>query len=150
MDGFNNTFNVTMQAFQLIGEVYNFCYINLQKSNIPIPPLEQVLSTSRSILTYIMSNSPGYIQQLYKTMSQIAIQSNMVGIFLTLLVLYIVYCLLLATMRWMYRLVYGFVKFSLIVLSIFGIAYFAHLQWLNNNITPTDNDGITRSQKVIP
>lgn len=138
-----------MQAFQMIGDVYNFCYVNLQRSNIPIPPLDQVLATSRNILSYILSNSPGTLQQLYQTMSQVAIQSNMVGIFLTLVVLYIVYCLVMVTLRWIYRLVYGFLKFSLIVLSLCGIAYFIHLQWLNNNITPTENDDMTRSHKVM-
>lgn len=135
MDNFNNSFNVTMQAFQLISEAYTFCYVNLQKSNIPMPAPEQVLSTLRSTVSYILSNSPSFVRQMYSMISQMVVESNFMGIFLSLVILYIFYCLILGTFRWIYRLIYGFVRFSVIFLAIAAALYFTHMHMTNSTAT---------------
>ncbi|KAK4513667.1 uncharacterized protein ATC70_005671 [Mucor velutinosus] len=137
MDNFNNSLNVTMQAFQLISEAYTFCYVNLQKSNIPLPAPEQVLSATRTTVSYILSNSPSFIRQLYGMISQMAIESNFMGIFLSLIIMYAFYCLILGMFRWIYRLVYGFVRFSLILAVIGAAVYFAHM-YLSSSTTTSE------------
>ncbi|KAI7903595.1 uncharacterized protein BX663DRAFT_507023 [Cokeromyces recurvatus] len=142
MEGLQNGFNVTMQAFQLFSEVYSFCYTNLKELNIPLPEPNQVLPTIKSITNHVLNVSPSFVQELYKLVSSVVVQSNMMGIFLSLVILYIFYCLLLGTFRWMYRLFYGFVRFSLIVLTISGILYMIHINLYNTSST---NERITRS-----
>ncbi|KAI9484149.1 MAG: hypothetical protein EXX96DRAFT_561067 [Benjaminiella poitrasii] len=133
MEGLQSGFNMTMQAFHLLSEVYSFCYTNLKDLNLPLPEPDHVVPLLRSILSTILSNSPSVVRQLYNTLSHVIVQSNFMGIFLSLAILYGFYCLLMATFRWMYRLVYGFVRFSLIVLTISGILYAIHI---NLNTTP--------------
>lgn len=139
MDSLNNSFNVTMQAMQLISEAYTFCYVNLKKSNIPLPAPEQVLTVTRTIVSYILTHSPSFVRQLYGVVSQLVIESNFMGIFLSLVILYAFYCIIMASLRWIYRLLYGFVRFSLILFVLGGGVYLIHL-YLLNNTTPTDND----------
>ncbi|KAI8643098.1 hypothetical protein BD408DRAFT_415575 [Parasitella parasitica] len=138
MDNFNNSFNVTLQAFQLISEAYTFCYVNLQKSNIPLPAPEQVMATARTAVSYILSSSPAFVRQLYGMISQMIIESNITGIFLSLVILYIFYCMIMGIFKWIYRLVYGFVRFSMILILIGTGLYFAHLYIFNNTSTLTE------------
>lgn len=135
MDNFNNSFNVTMQAFQLISEAYTFCYVNLQKSNIPLPAPEQVLSATRTTVSYILSNSPSFVRQLYGIISQMITESNIMGIFFSLIILYTFYCLIMGMFKWIYRLIYGFVRFSLILLVIGAGLYFTHIYMFDSTAT---------------
>ncbi|CEP20130.1 hypothetical protein [Parasitella parasitica] len=138
MDNFNNSFNVTMQALQLISEAYTFCYVNLQKSNIPLPAPDQVMATARTTVSYILSNSPAFIRQLYGMISQMIIESNIMGILLLLVILYVFYCVIMGIFKWIYRLVYGFVRFSVILLLIGTGLYFANMYISNSTSTFTE------------
>jgi hypothetical protein len=131
-DTFNDTFNVTMYAVQLLSEAYNFCYVNLKKSNIPLPAPDQVMSMAKTSVSYTLSHSPAAIQQVYSLFSEIVVQSNFMGVFLSLLILYIFYCIVMATFRWFYRLIFGFVRFSLMVCSLAGFLYL-----IRNQLFPT-------------
>jgi hypothetical protein len=142
MDGFNDTFNATMYAVQLISEVYTFCYVNLQKSNIPLPAPDQVMSTVKATVSYILSYLPAAIQEAYSALSKIVVQSNFVGVFLSLLILYIAYCVVMATLHMFYRLIYGFVRFSLMVFLLGALLYIVRYQLI---ATTSTNEHVTKS-----
>ncbi|KAI8988311.1 hypothetical protein BDF20DRAFT_814740 [Mycotypha africana] len=142
MEDVNNTFNVTMQAFHLLSEAYTFCYINLKKANIPIPELNQMIQMTKATVSYLLSNSPTIIGQLYNILFKMVIESNFVGLFLVLVLLYIAYCFVMGTVRWLYRVLYGFVRFTIIILLFAGLMYALHLYHLS---TITNHNHATKS-----
>jgi hypothetical protein len=123
MEGFNSTFNVTMQAYQYLTQAYTYCYIHLKEANINLPAPDQVISVTASTISYILSHSPSFVRQLYATLSQLPIENNFMTIFLLLVILYVIYCSVMATFRWMYRLLYGFVRFSFFIALFASIIY---------------------------
>lgn len=124
-----------MYAVQLLSEAYNFCYVNLKKSNIQLPAPDQVISLAKNTVSYSLSHSPVAIQNVYNVFSEIVIQSNFMGVFLSLFILYIIYRTVMAMFRWFYRIIYGFVRFSLMVLLLGGFLYMARFQLF---ATPTE------------
>jgi hypothetical protein len=123
MENLNDTFNITMQAFQYFTQAYTYCYVNLKEVNITLPPPDQVISVTASTISYILSHSPSFVRQLYSALSQLPIESNFMTIFLLLVILYIFYCFIMATLRWVYRLLYGFVRFSFIIALLASVIY---------------------------
>lgn len=123
MEGLHSTFNVTVQAFQYLTQAYTFVYLQLKESNINLPAPDQVVAMTTSTISYILSHSPAFVRQLYSTISQLPIESNFLTIFLLLVILYMIYCFILASFRWAYRLVYGFVRFSFFIALIGSIIY---------------------------
>lgn len=123
MEGLNSTYNVTMQAFQYLTQAYTYCYVQLKEANINLPAPDQVVSVTTSTISYILSHSPSFVRQLYSTLSQLPIESNFMTVFLLLVILYIIYCFVMATFRWVYRLLYGFVRFSFIIALLASILY---------------------------
>jgi hypothetical protein len=123
MEGFNDSYNVTLQAFQYLTQAYTFCYLQLKEANITLPAPEQVISVTTSTISYILLHSPSFIQQLLTTFSQLPIESNFFTIILLLIIVYMIYCFIMATFRWVYRLVFGFVRFSFFLALVASIIY---------------------------
>lgn len=123
MEGFNDSYNVTLQAFQYLTQAYTFCYLQLKEANITLPAPEQVISVTTSTISYILLHSPSFIQQLFTTFSQLPIESNFFTIILLLIIVYMIYCFIMATFRWVYRLVFGFVRFSFFLALVASIIY---------------------------
>lgn len=71
---------------------------------------------------------------MYGMISQMVIESNFMGLFLSLVIMYTFYCLIVGMFRWIYRLIYGFVRFSLILAVIGTALYFAHI-YLSSSTT---------------
>lgn len=112
-----------MQAMQYLTQAYTYVYSNLKENNITLPAPDQIVSFTASTVSYILSHSPNAVRQLYATLSQLPIENNFLTIFLLLVILYIGFCFVLATFRWAYRVVYGFVRFSFIIAMVASIIY---------------------------
>lgn len=123
MEGFNDSYNIALQALGYLTQAYTFCYLQLKEANINLPTPDQVVQVTTSNLRYIASQSPTFIQQLFTTFSQLPLQSNYVTIILLLIIAYIAYCFILATFRWVYRLVFGFVRFSFFLALVASLVY---------------------------
>lgn len=135
-----NSWNVTVEALHLASEAYNFCQDQLSKANISLPEFDQVVSVTSSSLGYILTHSPAVFRQLYHLFTQLPlIEYNFVTILLLLISTYTVYCFVLATVRWFYRLFYGFVRFSFFIL--FAYALVLAFNYITN--MPTDSRGQT-------
>ncbi|KAG2235933.1 hypothetical protein BDF21DRAFT_425529 [Thamnidium elegans] len=123
MEGINDTLNVTMQAIQYLSQAYTFCYLQLKDANIPLPAPDQVFGITTSAVSYILSHSPSFIQKMYSVLAQSVKESNFMTIFLLLVIVYIFYCSVVATFRWIYRLLFGFVRFTFLAALVVSIAY---------------------------
>ncbi|KAG2202366.1 uncharacterized protein EV154DRAFT_508457 [Mucor mucedo] len=123
MEGFNDSYNIALQALGYLTQAYTFCYLHLKELNINLPAPDQVVQVTTSFITYIVSHSPTFIQQLVDTFSQLPIESNYFTIILLLIIAYIAYCFILATFRWVYRLVFGFVRFSFFLALVASLVY---------------------------
>lgn len=123
MDGFNDSYNVAVQLFGYLTQAYMLCYLQLKEANINLPAPDQVVQVVTSTIAYIISHSPSFIQQLVNAVSQLPIKSNMLSVVLLLIIAYIAYLFIMATFRWVYRLVYGFFRFSFFLALIASIIY---------------------------
>ncbi|KAG0953077.1 hypothetical protein G6F57_009041 [Rhizopus arrhizus] len=136
MEGFNS-WNVTVEALQLISGAYVFCHNQLDKVNVTLPELDQVVSVTTSTVGFFLTHSPTAVRTLYSFFTQLPlIEYNFVAILLMLLVLYTVYSLMMATFRWVRGLVYGFVRFSLFIFIAYGLIY-AFQQFTDNSNKPS-------------
>lgn len=105
-------------AFQVFGQVYVFMYNQLRQLNIPVPPPDRVFVALSNLGSSLFANAPPALRQFYANLAQLPIQSNLFAIVAILFVLYIVYNLVMATVRSIVRMVYGFIRFTFIVVML--------------------------------
>ncbi|KAI7883275.1 hypothetical protein K492DRAFT_144149 [Lichtheimia hyalospora FSU 10163] len=105
-------------AFQIFGQVYVFIYNQLGQLNIPMPPPDRVFIALSNLGSALIANAPPALRQFYANLAQLPIQSNLFAIIAILFVLYIVYNLIMATVRSIVRMVYGFIRFTFIVVML--------------------------------
>ncbi|KAI9359756.1 hypothetical protein BD770DRAFT_385447 [Pilaira anomala] len=139
MEGANETLNVTVQAIQLLTQVYTFCYQHLKEANIQLPAPDQIFSVTTSTISYLLSHSPPFIQQLYSILSDSVKESNFMTIFLLLVIAYMIYCTVLATFRWVYRLLFGFVRFSFLIAVVASLVYVVQQYMAGAALFPTSS-----------
>ncbi|SAM06985.1 hypothetical protein [Absidia glauca] len=113
---------------QTLQQMYTYFYqqvvvpLNITTA-IPTPDkLTSVLGTAAySMYQYV----PETIQVYYDKVMSLPVQSNVVPVLLALVVLYVVYSLIMMILRSIFRLIYNFVRFSLILLAILSTLYVA-------------------------
>ncbi|KAI8888441.1 hypothetical protein K501DRAFT_282756 [Backusella circina FSU 941] len=130
-------YNVTMLALEQASIMYSMAQKQLEKININMPNAEQLPSLLTTWVAYIMSCAPTVVQQFYVLLDQVQFNDMpFVPILIALVLLYFVYCTLMASFRWVYRLITGFIRFSLIV-AILGCGfYLAQQKWMDGAAFP--------------
>lgn len=93
-----------------------FAYAQAQETRI-----EQVVDVCQSVFQFVVSHKPVFLESFYEAM----IKSDIVSSFLCPVVLY---RFVMFIFRFMFRLIYGFIKFSMVGLLLCGALYIIHLQ----------------------
>lgn len=123
MDKNNTLSNAGLAMLRSLEQLYTYCYKEL---NLPVPPPDQVYAIISRIVTSAWEHLPPSARQYYRTFIQLPAQSNLLALLFALLVLYILFSLLMATVRSLVRVVYGFVRFCLMVALIATAATLIH------------------------
>jgi hypothetical protein len=142
-------YNATLQTLQQVSTVYGYAQEQLAKYNINIPSAHQLLSIVNPWVSYIMANSPMVFQQLCGLLDQFQLSDiPFAPILIVLLLLYVVYCTVLASFRWVYYMVTGFIRFSLIVAVLACMLYLAQQKWMDGAAFPgssTSSEGHSKT-----
>ncbi|KAI8333400.1 hypothetical protein BC941DRAFT_434608 [Chlamydoabsidia padenii] len=125
---------------QTLEQMYTYFYYFYQQvivslnitTSIPTP--DKAASVLGTVVNNLYQRLPENIQAWYDKLMLLEVQSNVLPLLLALVVLYALYSLILVTLRGIVRLIYGFVRFSLIVLMISSFIYVAQKHWYQ--VTP--------------
>ncbi|KAI7870664.1 hypothetical protein BDF14DRAFT_1772297 [Spinellus fusiger] len=120
----DTTASHTVQLFlHYLTEVYRQLYSHMKASHIELPEPERVSEFFSTAALWISAHLPNGIRQIQGILASIPVQGNVVTFFIGLVLLYIVYCLVMSTLLWAYRLAYGLVRMSLLVLVLSSAIY---------------------------
>ncbi|KAI7863448.1 hypothetical protein BDF14DRAFT_1844340 [Spinellus fusiger] len=103
--------------------VYIYCYQRLLEVNIALPPPERAFETARSMGDYLLEHMPQSIYQTYQRLVTVPLQANIVPVFLAIVVLYMLFSLVMWCIRAIFRLIYGFLRFSILVVMTATLMY---------------------------
>jgi hypothetical protein len=122
--------NITMTSLHYAAQAYDLTSKTLASNNITLPSLQTVVYSVHSAASQLgnAAASAGLPQQW----TNILVNYNILPAFLALVWLYSIFCLFTMTLRWMYRAIFGFVRFSLIVSVIAFVVYHVQL-YLNKD-----------------
>ncbi|KAI8994751.1 hypothetical protein BDB01DRAFT_773948 [Pilobolus umbonatus] len=118
-----NQFDITRIITDYLLQAYAICYKHLQQANIHLPPPDRIVPTLFSFFSFVIANAPSSVQHIFTAIQQVFQTSDIPTFFILLLLLYVVFHTILGSLRWVSRLLYGFVKFSLIVTTVITIVY---------------------------
>ncbi|ORZ24662.1 hypothetical protein BCR42DRAFT_403405 [Absidia repens] len=111
---------------QTLKQIYTYFYEQIIALNITILPTpDKVASVVGTVGYTVYQNCPENFQMYYDKFVSLPVQSNVIPVFLALVVLYTLFSLILLTLRGIYRLVYNFVRFSLILFMVVTLIYIA-------------------------
>ncbi|KAI9312325.1 hypothetical protein BX666DRAFT_1986450 [Dichotomocladium elegans] len=113
--------DVTLNAVQTLGKIYSFLYNQLQQANVPLPPPDRVNDSLANMAIFATSNVPPIFRQFYTTLSQLPVQTNFFAIITSLVALYVIYGLIMTTLRSIFRLVFGFIRFTFIIAMVVSV-----------------------------
>ncbi|KAF7723643.1 hypothetical protein EC973_001785 [Apophysomyces ossiformis] len=120
--------DAVVNASRTFASAYAYLYEQYQQLDLSaMPPADQVMATGSAAIQTVF----GQTQQFVRTLP--LQQANLLSIFLMLIILYIVYSLCVATVRWLFRLVYGFVRFSLLVAVLASLIYVIQIKMYGNS-----------------
>lgn len=139
---------------QTLRQMYTFFYqqvaapLNIT-TVIPAPDtLTSMIGTAASSMYQYV---PETVLMYYDKVMSLPVQSNVVPVLLALVVLYVVYSLIMMTLRGIFRLIYNFVRFSLILFTISSLLYIAQQYVYNGTpllqtildimVTPSNGQG---------
>ncbi|ORX49501.1 hypothetical protein DM01DRAFT_1338176 [Hesseltinella vesiculosa] len=109
---------------QTVNQFYSLLYNQALAFNITLLPTPAAVATSLTAAgATIYQLCPDGIQLYYDKFVSLPVQSNIIPVFLALVVLYILFSIIMATVRGIFRLVYNFVRFSIIALMIILCLY---------------------------
>lgn len=122
--------NITMTSLHYAAQAYDVTSKALASHNITLPSLQSLVYSVHSAASNLgnAAASAGLPTQW----SNLLVNYNILPVFLALVWLYSIFCLFTMTLRWMYRVVFGFVRFSLIVTVIAFVVYHVQL-YLNKD-----------------
>lgn len=109
---------------QTLKQIYTYFYQQVVSINITVLPTpNQVASAVGTVGYTLYTHCPENIQLYYDKFVSLPVQSNVIPVFLALVILYTLFSLILLTLRGIFRLVYSFVRFSLILFLITILIY---------------------------
>ncbi|KAI8340842.1 hypothetical protein BC941DRAFT_418359 [Chlamydoabsidia padenii] len=111
---------------QTLKQIYTYFYQQVVSINITILPTPNQMASAVGTVAYtIYRNSPENLQIYYDKFVSLPVQSNVIPVFLALVILYALFSLILLTLRGIFRLVYNFVRFSIILCLVTMLIYIA-------------------------
>lgn len=110
--------NATAIAFQTIGKIYGFCYEQLRQANVQLPLPESVYANLAKFSRNAYEYAPPAVREYYATIAQFPLQSNIITVAILLVISYIIFSIVMATLRSIARMVYGFIRFTFFIALI--------------------------------
>ncbi|OBZ88844.1 hypothetical protein A0J61_03107 [Choanephora cucurbitarum] len=139
--------SATTQVVHVVSEIYNFCYMHLKDSDTPLPSANQVVSYVKMFINFVLQHSPSIVQQWYGPFTKFLIDSNFINMFIALFIVYICWLFVKATFLGAYRLIYGFVRTSFIIVGLLlllsAVNYIMTIS--GYSVDATSNSGTTRT-----
>ncbi|KAG0746410.1 hypothetical protein G6F57_004209 [Rhizopus arrhizus] len=112
---------MTQETLSLLSEAYKVCQVQLAKLNVTLPDPDRLASVTTWIGN-VWACSPEAVQEVYGFVQELSLtEYSFLSILLMLMALYTVYSMITGTVRWIWGVLYGFVRFSFFVLLTFGI-----------------------------
>ncbi|KAI9028355.1 hypothetical protein CLU79DRAFT_679134, partial [Phycomyces nitens] len=108
---------------EFFSSIYLYCYTQLLQLNIVLPAPDQAFNVMSSASTYIYEYSPENLRHFGIWLTSVPVQANIIPVFLAILVLYTIFSLVVWIVRGVFRLVYNFLRFSIIVAMTFTLVY---------------------------
>lgn len=122
---------------QALLQTYNFIYQQLVILNVNfLPTPDTVAKGAVTIGSALYNSCPANIQVYYDNFVSLPVQSNIIPVFLALVVLYTIFSIILAVVRGTLRIIYNFVRFSLIVFLIMVLFYTVQ-QFMDQSVLDT-------------
>ncbi|KAI8361712.1 hypothetical protein BD560DRAFT_404493 [Blakeslea trispora] len=147
MEVFNQTMIATSQVLHIVSEMYHFCYTHLKDSDTPLPPANQIMGYVKMFINFVLQHSPSVVQQWYGPFTKLLIDSNFINMFIALFVVYFCWLFVKATFLGAYRLIYGFVRTSFILISLLLLLSAVNyvMTTLGYSVDGTSNHDTTRT-----
>ncbi|CAO3608613.1 unnamed protein product [Cunninghamella blakesleeana] len=122
---------------QALLQSYNFIYQQLVILNVNfLPTPDTVAQGAVTVGSALYSACPANIQVYYDSFVSLPVQSNIIPVFLALVVLYTIFSIILAVVRGTLRIIYNFVRFCLIVFLIMVLFYTVQ-QFMDQSVLDT-------------
>ncbi|KAI9306235.1 hypothetical protein BJ944DRAFT_263871 [Cunninghamella echinulata] len=122
---------------QALLQTYRFIYQQLNILNVNILPTPDTIAKGAVTVAGTLYNAcPPNIQMYYDNFVSLPVQSNIIPVFLALVVLYTIFSIILAVVRGTLRIIYNFVRFSLIVFLIMVLFYTVQ-QFMDQSVLDT-------------
>jgi hypothetical protein len=117
---------MTQETLSLLSEAYKVCQVQLAKFNVTLPDPDRLASVT-TLVGNVLARSPEAVQEVYSFVQGLSLtEYSFLSILLMLMALYTVYSMITGTVRWIWGVLYGFVRFSFFVLLTFGIVCCLH------------------------
>lgn len=120
----------------IVAEVFSNWYIYLYEQvgqQIHAPTPDQVFEVVTQIITILYEQSPPIVRTYCTILNSIPVQTDIIPVALALLILYALFAIIVLTVRGLFRLIYGFVRLSIIISLLAGLICFV-LQYTGNDI----------------
>lgn len=118
----------------IAAEVFSKWYIYLYEQigpQVHAPTPDQVFSVVSQLATLVYQHSPPIVRTYYTILNSIPVQTDIIPVALAMLILYALFAIIVLTIRGLFRLVYGFVRLS-IILSLLAALICIVLQYTQN------------------
>lgn len=119
----------------IVAEVLSKWYIYLYKqvgAQVRAPTPDQLFEIVARITTLIYQHSPPIVRTYCTILNSIPVQTDIVPVALAALILYALFSIIVFTMRGLFRLIYGFVRFSIII-SLMTVTICILVQYTTDN-----------------
>jgi hypothetical protein len=102
----------------IAAEVFSKWYIYLYEqigTQLHAPTPDQVFEIVTHIAALVYEHSPPIVRTYYTILNSIPVQTDIIPVALAMLILYALFAIIVVTIRGICRLVYGFVRLSIII-----------------------------------
>jgi hypothetical protein len=118
----------------IAAEVFSKWYIYLYEQIGPqlhAPTPDQIFEIVSQLATLVYQHSPPIVRTYYTILNSIPVQTDIIPVALAMLILYALFAIIVLTIRGLFRLIYGFVRLSIII-SLLAALICIILQYATN------------------
>jgi hypothetical protein len=119
-------------AAEVLSKWYIYLYEHIgQQIHAPTP--EQLFQVVTQIVTIVYEHSPPIVRTYCTILNSIPVQTDTIPVALALLILYALFAIIVLAIRGLFRLIYGFVRLSIIISLLAGLICIV-LQYTGNDL----------------
>lgn len=102
----------------IVADVFSRWYIYAYEqigAQVHAPPPSQVFEIVSQVMQLIYEHSPPIFRTYYTILNSIPVQTDIIPVALAMLILYALFAIIVIVFRGLFRLIYGFVRLSIIL-----------------------------------